>query len=307
MITRSRISTFICFAFFFTPDSATAEDTITIVIKKDAIFVGDDLVVKVDGGMVDPIYKGGDANSLVILPLKETLQTEVDHLKLVAEKRREKFVGRATIIVDPNTPYRLLVEVIFTAHTVELVKIKHEIAETEDGESEPEAMPNVKSTCPVSFELPETFGPTRLKILIVSDGFFVLMNNEVLETLGSCEKGQTMPTICLSDPNQKEPLHRYDWVGLYNLVMTIKAAEGWQDLTTVELVANVDISYVIVAETMDVVQCQLESVCYSSVDDFNKAEPIMVEVEVFDSETGRQSTEQRCKDLFPDVILGIVQ
>ena len=106
------------------------EDMMTIVITKTSILIGDELVVRVDGGVIDPVNKGGNADSLVILPLKDKLQTEVDYLKLVAEKRRQKFEGKVTIISDEKTPYRLLTEVIFTAQQAELTKFKFAIGQT---------------------------------------------------------------------------------------------------------------------------------------------------------------------------------
>jgi biopolymer transport protein ExbD len=97
------------------------QEGVLVTISKTQILVGDDKVLTLPGreslaqAGVDARYKRGGPNDLFIVPLGNALmaarKTDVAVRKA---KGLDPSSSEAIIIADKNTPYRLLIEVLFT-------------------------------------------------------------------------------------------------------------------------------------------------------------------------------------------------
>lgn len=100
-----------------------AEEGVLIIVSKSQILVGEEStpVVKLPpreqlaaSGM-DSKYKRGGANDMFIVPLGNALQHSRDIDKAVrTAKGLNPNASEAIVVVDKTTPYRLLIEVLFT-------------------------------------------------------------------------------------------------------------------------------------------------------------------------------------------------
>ncbi len=99
-------------------------DTVAITVTAKSILVGDRHVVDVKEGAVDNSRKKGGENSFLITPLFDGLTEEANHQKQIAKISGADFEGMAAIVSDMNTPYRLLLEVMYTAGQAEFGKFK---------------------------------------------------------------------------------------------------------------------------------------------------------------------------------------
>lgn len=95
-----------------------------LTITAKGIVLNDRVVVTIKNGVVPDTAKGGDANSLNIMPLFEKLNEEVSRQKNTAQLIGGKFEGVLTVIAHGETPYRLLTEVLYTAGQAEYQKFK---------------------------------------------------------------------------------------------------------------------------------------------------------------------------------------
>ena len=100
-----------------------AEEGVPIIVAKSQILVGEEsnAVVKLPPRDqlattgVDAKYKRGGANDMYIVPLGNALQHARDIDKAVrTAKGLNPNASEAIVIVDKTTPYRLLIEVLFT-------------------------------------------------------------------------------------------------------------------------------------------------------------------------------------------------
>jgi biopolymer transport protein ExbD len=103
--------------------SDAAESGVVVVVSKSQILVGDDpspvLTLpdrqQLAQGGVDARYKRSGANDLYIVPLANALAAARNVDKAVREARGEAPApSEAVLVADATTPYRLLVEVLFT-------------------------------------------------------------------------------------------------------------------------------------------------------------------------------------------------
>jgi len=99
-------------------------DAIPVTVTAKAILVGDKHVVDVKSGGVDKSRKKGGESSFLITPLFDGLTEEANHQKQIAKLSGSEFEGMAAIVADVNTPYRLLLEVMYTAGQAEFGKFK---------------------------------------------------------------------------------------------------------------------------------------------------------------------------------------
>jgi len=99
-------------------------DAIPVTITAKAILVGATHVVDVKSGMVDKSRKKGGESSFLITPLFDGLTEEANHQKQIAKLQGGEFGGLAAIVADMNVPYRLLLEVMYTAGQAEFGKFK---------------------------------------------------------------------------------------------------------------------------------------------------------------------------------------
>ncbi len=90
-----------------------------VTVTSSAILVEGDGVTTVRAGAVDPSVKRDGANGYYITPLVDVLTKHANRLKKIAAMGGSQFDGTATIMVDKNTPYRLLTEVLYSAGQAE--------------------------------------------------------------------------------------------------------------------------------------------------------------------------------------------
>jgi biopolymer transport protein ExbD len=99
--------------------SSTAEEAVepalSITISASEIVVEGKQVLSLRNGQVDPSQKQGGSNGFLVTPLLNVLQQHRDRLKLIAQSRTNKaFRGEVQIVADRRTPYRTVVEVLYT-------------------------------------------------------------------------------------------------------------------------------------------------------------------------------------------------
>jgi biopolymer transport protein ExbD len=92
---------------------------VNITITSSAILVEGDGVTTVRAGAVDSSVKRDGANGYYITPLVDVLTKHCNRLKKIAAMGGSQFDGTAMVMVDKNTPYRLLTEVLYSAGQAE--------------------------------------------------------------------------------------------------------------------------------------------------------------------------------------------
>ena len=92
---------------------------VNVTITQSAILVEGDGVTTVRNGAVDPSVKRDGANGYYITPLVDVLNKHANRLKKIAAMGGTAFDGTAMVMVDKNTPYRLLTEVLYSAGQAE--------------------------------------------------------------------------------------------------------------------------------------------------------------------------------------------
>ena len=92
---------------------------VNVTITQNAILVEGDGVTTVRNGAVDPSVKRDGANGYYITPLVDVLTKHANRLKKIAAMGGTAFDGTAMVMVDKNTPYRLLTEVLYSAGQAE--------------------------------------------------------------------------------------------------------------------------------------------------------------------------------------------
>jgi biopolymer transport protein ExbD len=92
---------------------------VNVTITQNAVLVEGDAVAVVRAGAVDPSVKRDGANGYYITPLVDTLNKHANRLKKIAAMGGTQFDGTSMILVDKNTPYRLLTEVLYSAGQAE--------------------------------------------------------------------------------------------------------------------------------------------------------------------------------------------
>lgn len=98
-----------------------AQEGVIVTISKTQILVGDNQVLQLPGREslaqtgVGARYKRSGPNDLYIVPLGNALQSARKTDKLIREaKGLDPSSSEAIIVADQTTPYRLLIEVLFT-------------------------------------------------------------------------------------------------------------------------------------------------------------------------------------------------
>ena len=99
--------------------------TVTITVSKSSIVVDNQPVLIVKDGKVEASQKRGGEDGYFIIPLNKVLVNAAEKKrKLAAYNPTVKFEGIATIVMDKETPYRLLTEIMYTAGQAEFNKFK---------------------------------------------------------------------------------------------------------------------------------------------------------------------------------------
>jgi biopolymer transport protein ExbD len=100
------------------PQSNAQEEVdpaLSLTISASEIVVEGKQALSLRNGQVDPSQKQGGSNGFLVTPLLSVLQLHRDRLKLIAQSQAGKpFKGDVQIIADKRTPYRTLVEVLYT-------------------------------------------------------------------------------------------------------------------------------------------------------------------------------------------------
>lgn len=106
-----------------------AQEGVVIIISKSQILVGDDPIVMLPSreqlaqSGVDSKYKRSGPNDLYIVPLANALSHARETDKQIRQaKGLDASSSEAVIVADATTPYRLLIEVLFTAGQSEFGK-----------------------------------------------------------------------------------------------------------------------------------------------------------------------------------------
>lgn len=100
-------------------EGVTRSPGVNITVTQSSIIVEGDAVAPIRGGAVDSSMKRDGANSYYITPLVDILTKHANRLKKIAALGGSPFDQTATIMVDKNTSYRLLTEVLYSAGQAE--------------------------------------------------------------------------------------------------------------------------------------------------------------------------------------------
>ena len=92
---------------------------VNITVSQNAVLVEGDAVTAVRAGSVDPSVKRDGANGYYITPLVDVLNKHANRLKKIAAMGGTPFDHTATVMLDRNTPYRLVTEVLYSAGQAE--------------------------------------------------------------------------------------------------------------------------------------------------------------------------------------------
>ncbi len=101
-----------------------SQQSINITVTTTAVLVEGDAITPVRAGAVDPGVKKDGANSFYITPLVDQLTKHANRLKKIAALGGPAFDGTATVMIDKNTPYRLLTEVLYSAGQAEFANYR---------------------------------------------------------------------------------------------------------------------------------------------------------------------------------------
>jgi hypothetical protein len=103
-----------------------SQEGLAVLISKSHIVVDDSVVCPVPADATHGIegkYKRSGPNDLYIVPLANALQSWRERDRQIrAATGKDPCASEAIIIADSNTPYRLLVEVLFTLGQTEFAK-----------------------------------------------------------------------------------------------------------------------------------------------------------------------------------------
>ena len=125
------------------------KDTVTVTVTRcapgpdhncragtGALMVGDKMVLAYEGDVIPGTAKVGGDTGLLVEPLREALQKEVDKIKYIAQYNPAvQFTGELSVVGDRNMPYRMLTEILYTAGQVELDSYRFVVIKKEGGDS----------------------------------------------------------------------------------------------------------------------------------------------------------------------------
>jgi hypothetical protein len=100
-----------------TPRSVTqlrAKEAVPVTITKRVILVEGVPVAPITNGKVDSSLKPEGENGYKIEPIVSQLTKISNRERKVAEMSNEKFAGELMVVADQTTPYRLIMEVLYS-------------------------------------------------------------------------------------------------------------------------------------------------------------------------------------------------
>ena len=99
--------------------------TVMVTVSKSAIVVDNQLVLVIKDGKVEASQKRGGEDGYFIIPLNKVLVDAAEKKRRLASVNTTvKFEGICTLVLDKDTPYRLVAEVMYTAGQAEFGKFK---------------------------------------------------------------------------------------------------------------------------------------------------------------------------------------
>ncbi len=99
--------------------------TVTVTVSKSAIVVDNKPVLVVKDGKVEASQKRGGEDGFFIIPLnRELVNAAESKRRLASVNPSVTFDGVCTIVMDGDTPYRLLTEIMYTAGQAEFNNFK---------------------------------------------------------------------------------------------------------------------------------------------------------------------------------------
>lgn len=102
-----------------------------------ALMVGEKTVLQYEGDAFPANAKVGGETGLLVEPLREALQKEVDRIKYIAQYNPAvQFTGELSVVGDRGMPYRMLTEILYTAGQVELDSYRFVVIKREGGGGE---------------------------------------------------------------------------------------------------------------------------------------------------------------------------
>ncbi len=103
-----------------------------------SLMVGDKTVFSYENDAFPATAKAGGETGLLVEPLREALQKEVDTIKRNAQfNSAVQFTGEVSIVGDRNMPYRMLAEILYTAGQVELDSYRFVVIKREGSDAAP--------------------------------------------------------------------------------------------------------------------------------------------------------------------------
>ncbi|MFH0903265.1 MAG: biopolymer transporter ExbD [Pseudomonadota bacterium] len=108
------------------------EEAVKLTIAKSAILVEGEPVVAVKNGDVDPSEKTQGSFGIEIGKLQTRLTQHHTRVKKISEYRGQEAPSELTVIADKNTPYKLLVSVIYSAGQAEFKNYRMIVLRTEE-------------------------------------------------------------------------------------------------------------------------------------------------------------------------------
>ncbi len=105
---------------------------LSITLSASEIVVEGKQALSLRNGLIDPSQKQGGANGFLVTPLLNVLQQHRDRLKLIAQSQNNRpFRGEVQIIADKRTPYRTLVEILYTMGQAEFKAMRFVVLKNE--------------------------------------------------------------------------------------------------------------------------------------------------------------------------------
>ena len=120
------------------PTSSTTsspKETIAITITSKHILLENKAILELSNFKVDPSNKPEGANGMLIAPLKDAFVAQVNRLKKLESLNPETmpFTGELSVIADQHVPYRLVMEILYTAGQAELGNYRFIVIQGESG------------------------------------------------------------------------------------------------------------------------------------------------------------------------------
>jgi biopolymer transport protein ExbD len=124
--------------------TASPKETVAITVTKGHIIIDNKPIVELDPtGKVPPDQKVGGNDGMLIVPLQEALNKKVENLKKIASyNAAAPFTGELSVIADQHVPYRLLMEVLYTAGQAELGNYRFIVIQSEGAGAAPKPAPS---------------------------------------------------------------------------------------------------------------------------------------------------------------------